>query len=234
MGTEVYPSMLDFQPIRFHLARGVAVAALAVLQVVLAAVPVGEALAATRAIGCSATRLVGTVIVVRGTTSVPVAPGTKFGDGDLIVTGHGARLRITCADGATVTVGEQTNVSLATLQAGAGGSGGTAVWDLVVGILRVTLSGRMPWQRFEVTTRTAVASARSTDWIVDAMHDKTAVLVVKGAVGVSGQATPGEVLLRAGDGTDIALGAAPTAPAQWKQPRVEATLARTVFPKRRP
>ena len=227
--------MHDIDHIGPHAARGLAVAVLAAFQLAMMAGVGGEAAAATRAIGCTAARLVGTAIVVRGTTSVPIAIGTKFGDGDLIVTGHGARLRIACSDGATVTVGEQTNLSLATLKAAEDRRGGTAVWDLVVGILRVTLSGRTPWERFEVTTRTAVASARSTDWAVDALHDRSSVFVVRGAVAVAGRtASPGEVLLRAGDGTDIAFGAAPTPPAQWRQPRVEATLARTVFPKRRP
>src|SRR3546814_4335093 len=131
------------------------------------------------------------------------APGTVVHESDGLVTGAESKAEILCADGSTLTVGPDSTLSMATFVAEPGGTG---LLDLISGILRVTLSGRTPWQYFEVRSATAVASVRSTDWIVDASRVKTGAFVVEGEVAVASRQGAaqgaGEVTLTAGQGTD--------------------------------
>ena len=173
-------------------------------------------------------RVVGEVTVLRGADRLPAAPGTVLHEGDGIATGPEARVEILCADGSSIIVGPDSTVSVAAY-APAGGAG-RALLDLVQGILRVTLSGRTPWDSYEVRSATAVASVRSTDWIVDATRVKTGVFVVDGNVAVTSRAGAGEVMLAPGQGTEVLVGALPSAPKAWGQPRVDDVLARTSLP----
>lgn len=174
-------------------------------------------------------RVVGEVTVLRGTDRLPAAPGTVLHEGDGIATGPEARVEILCADGSSITVGPDSTVSVAAYAPAEGGAA-RALLDLVQGILRVTLSGRTPWQSYEVRSATAVASVRSTDWIVDATRAKTGVFVVDGEVAVTSRAGAGEVLLAPGQGTDVPVGGLPSAPKAWGQARIDGVLARTSLP----
>ena len=173
-------------------------------------------------------RVVGEVSLLRGAESVPAGAGAELREGDGIVTGPGSRVEILCADGSSIVIGPDTTVSVAEFAPSSGGAS-RALMDLISGILRVTLSGRTPWQSFEVRSATAVASVRSTDWIVDASRVKTGVFVVGGAVAVTSRAGAGEVVLAAGEGTDVHVNAVPTAPKAWGQPRIDDVLARTAM-----
>ena len=101
---------------------------------------------------------------------------------------------------------------------------------MIEGILRVTLPGTKRWNRFETVTDTAVASARSTAWIVDAKRYTTGVLALEGSVRVVGRTAPGEATLTPGQGTDVRRGAPPTQPVTWGLPRADAARARTTLP----
>lgn len=176
-------------------------------------------------------RVVGSVTLLRGEERLAAAPGTVVHEGDGLVTGAESKAEILCADGSTLTVGPDSTLSMATFVAEPGGTG---LLDLISGILRVTLSGRTPWQYFEVRSATAVASVRSTDWIVDASRVKTGVFVVEGEVAVASrqgaEQGAGEVTLTAGQGTDVAVNALPLPPKDWGQARVDDVLARTTIP----
>ena len=98
---------------------------------------------------------------------------------------------------------------------------------LVLGILRAKLLGP-PWRdSFEVRTRAAIASVRSTEWIVESRPLKTSVLVVEGEVAVTGKASRDRVLLGPGMGTDVPLGGVPSPAAAWGAERVADVEART-------
>jgi hypothetical protein len=174
-------------------------------------------------------RVVGEVTVLRGTDRLPAAAGTVLHEGDGIATGPEARVEILCADGSSIVIGPDSAVSVAAYAPAEGGAG-RALLDLIQGILRVTLSGRTPWQSYEVRSATAVASVRSTDWIVDATRIKTGVFVVDGQVAVTGRAGAGEVMLAPGQGTDVLVGGLPGAPKAWGQARIDGVLARTSLP----
>lgn len=174
-------------------------------------------------------RFTGEVSVLRGADRLAPSTGTLLYEGDAIATGPHGRAEIAIGDGSTVTVGAGTTVSVVSFAAAEAGPG-RAFLDLIEGILRIALSGERPWHSFDVRSATAVASVRSTHWIVDATRVKTGVLVVEGDVAVSSRAGAGEVTLSAGQGTDVLLGRAPTAPKAWGQARVDDVLARTRMP----
>ena len=73
-----------------------------------------------------------------------------------------------------------------------------------------------------------MASVRSTEWLVESTAKGTGVLSVAGEVTVRSLAG-GAVVLRPGEGTDVAPDAAPKAPAVWGAARRQAALARTAF-----
>jgi len=81
-----------------------------------------------------------------------------------------------------------------------------------------------------VTTGTAIASVRSTDWVIEAKPDDTAVFVVDGRVQVVNRGQTGGVLLYPGFGTDVRPDSPPTTPKRWGQARVDSALARTRLP----
>lgn len=196
----------------------------------LAGVVAGGADAAERPTACEVTRVVGHATVMREGTSLPLSPNVVLYERDQVVTGEAARVEIRCEDGSTIVVGDRSSVSLATLVTPPGQRGWVGVLSMIEGILRVTLPGTKRWNRLETMTETAVASARSTAWIVDAKRDTTGVFVIEGRVGVAGRTAGGAVTLAQSQGTDVRRGATPTPPVTWGQPRVDAALARTALP----
>jgi hypothetical protein len=179
------------------------------------------------------TRIAGTPTVTTASGSAPASVGLPLHEGDRIVTGPGGRLEIVGSDGTTITVGEQTTLVLTRFLAPSGGRHGNGLLDLLEGILRIRLPGT--WDRFDVQTGTAVASVRSTEWLVDANADNTSVFVFDGRVQVRGQmrtrgiAVEG-VALTPGLGTDVAANSIPVPARRWAQPRVDAVLARLALP----
>jgi hypothetical protein len=162
---------------------------------------------------------------VAGGRNVALARGMLLHEGDRIATGPGGRLEITATDGTTIAVGEQTTLVLSRFVAPRPTSAGQGLLDLLEGILRLNLPNA--WDRFQVTTGTAVASVRSTDWMIEATADNTAVFVAEGRVEVENTARTGAVLLDPAFGTDVQAGALPTTPKRWGQARVDSVLART-------
>lgn len=174
-------------------------------------------------------RISGEVTLVRGAQTLSASSGMPVRQDDAVETGANGRAEIVYEDGSTVVLGSGTAVSIARYAPPAAGPG-TALLDLIDGILRVTLSAGRQWQSFEVRSATAVASVRSTDWIVDAGRASTAVFVVDGVVAVDSRVGLGGIVLAAGQGTDVPAGEAPAAPKTWGQARVDDVLARTALP----
>jgi hypothetical protein len=217
--------MSDFDEINRRV-RGLSRRLLLLLPALLAA---ARARAAESGAVGRVSRLVGTPVVVTAAgAQVAAARGMALHEGDRIVTGAGGRLEITTGDGSTIVVGEQTTVRLSRLIAPGDAGPGQGLLDLIEGILRLQLPHS--WNRFQVTTVTAVASVRSTDWLIDAKPANTAVFVAKGRVEVENSAHTAAVLLDPGFGTDVPAGGLPTTPKRWGQARIDAALARTSLP----
>jgi len=154
-----------------------------------------------------------------------VQAGLAVEENDRILTARDARVEIALEDGSRLAIGDLSEVSIAAFAPQAGGSG-RALIDLAAGILRVVTRLSGAFGRFEVRTATAIASVRSTDWIVSFEKDTSAVFVRDGRVAVTDPLGQGEVVLRAGYGADVALGARPSRATRWGRPRIEAAERR--------
>jgi hypothetical protein len=173
----------------------------------------------------------GSAVLHRPGEERPLRAGDELRRGDRISTGPTAKVRLEFADGLVVVVGPGTEVGVDEyLRPAGGGSGLELVLGLLVGIVRLIGPAEAGGaRRAQVRTPSAIASARSTEWIVDATPEgATGVFVRAGSVEVVGRAGDGgRVVLEPGQGTDVRPGAAPTPPATWRPARRDAALART-------
>ncbi len=82
---------------------------------------------------------------------------------------------------------------------------------------------------FSIRTQTATASARATDWIVEARSSETSVFVLSGVVTVADAGPGASLRVSAGEGSSVALSAAdgPAAPKDWGARRAADALSRT-------
>ena len=178
---------------------------------------------------CVASRVVGEASVQRAANALPVRPGMPLAQGDRLTTGAGGRVEVLCPDGSTLIVGESTRVQLSIFVTG-NAQPHNAVLELLEGILRTVLPSGHAWERFDIVTRTAVASVRSTTWIVDAKPELTGVFVEDGGVLVSSRTTQAQVFVPAGLGTNVDLRATRLEAGPWGQPRLDDVRARTRMP----
>ncbi len=168
--------------------------------------------------------LTGPVVVIRGDTPAALFLGAAIHSGDFVRTMEGAKLSIAFDDGSELVLGADSQVSMTQFAP----EEGEGVFDLLEGILRVAIQRAGDWRRFTVGTRHAVASARSTEWVMDLTREGTAAFVVEGRIAV--RAAGQEVLLAAGEGVDVAPDEAPGPPTEWGAARVDEVLARTTLP----
>jgi hypothetical protein len=168
-------------------------------------------------------RLVGSVEIERPSGTAPLGTGAPIATGDRIRTGEDARVEIALEGGAHIVLGPDSELVVPEQAARAIG-----VVDLLLGIVRAVLPEEGAVGGFMVRGRTAVASVRSTEWIVETDEDNTSVLAIDGNVQVIG--TGGSVIVAPGQGTDVAAGAAPTEPKEWGAERRNDALVRTAFP----
>ena len=204
-------------------ASGQAAAALALL-VLLLVLP-GAALA-----GDPIGRVVqqeGAVTVQRAEDRVPLWPGDPVFVADRVLTGPDGRVRIAFLDESLLAIGSDSEVAVDDYRIGRDGRRLNAVISLLLGIVRAAITPAAPSVVFDVRTRVAVASARSTDWVVEAKPDHTAVFVAEGRVAVT--ASGGQILLGPGLGTDVMAGRAPASPKRWGEARVRDVMGRTAL-----
>ncbi|MCW2240073.1 FecR family protein [Azospirillum canadense] len=187
----------------------------------LAAGPVGEI-----------QTVVGTAELVRSGTVTPLKTGLPVEAGDELRTGAAGRLRVKFRDGSAATLGSNAAMTVERFEEPGGTGTRDAALAIAGGAVRAVAEKLVGASRFEVRTPTAVAAARSTEWIVEVTREGTAVLGVSGTVSVrsTGPGIGPPVELKAGEGTDVALGAAPQPPKTWAAPRAARALDATTLP----
>ncbi|WP_184123291.1 FecR family protein [Roseospira marina] len=206
-------------------------AGLAVLMLLAVALLVPSPSRAEESPAGHVTAVEGNVAILRDGESHPATVEEPLRVGDQVVTGEAGTVVIALRGGGTLTAGPSSRFDVSEYSRDGGDDRG--FFEMLVGIVRASLAPDHPWDQFEVRGRTAVASARGTDFVVEATALNTAVLTVTGRVDVASTA-PGAsgdevVILEAGEGTDVARGAAPTPPAMWGEARVRDVLARTTL-----
>lgn len=175
---------------------------------------------------CTLSRLSGPATLQRDGTVTAVGTGASLGDRDRLRTGAASKAEVTCSDGTTITLGAATDLDLGRI-AGAGNTG--SLLGLLEGIARFVLPENRRPSAFEVSAPTAVASVRSTEWVMQADGRGTAVLVVRGRVGVQGRA-PGPIAeLGPGQGVDVPPGSPAPEPRTWGAERAAAALRAVTF-----
>jgi len=195
------------------------------------AAPLGPA---GKAFAAEAGEAVGRVIQLGGQVEVrnagalrSLALGDEVVEGDLLRTGRDAYVKIAQLNGSWIFLGADSAVVLSRHLLDPDGVGRKGLITLVLGILRAKLLGP-PWREgFEIKTRAAIASVRSTEWIVEARPEKSAVFVVEGEVAVTARANRARVILGPGMGTDVFLGGGPSPAKAWGPERVADVMART-------
>jgi hypothetical protein len=189
-------------------------------------VPFGHARAQGAAIG-HISRIKGRVEIARGGSSLPADVGREIQVADTVRTATDGRAEISFSDGSVLVVGPDSAVAVSFFAPAETES--TALLDLISGIVRVTVNKATDWGRFEVRTTTAVASVRGTEYLVEALPDKSAVFVAEGRVAVSSRAGAGTVILRTGQGVDVPKDKVPLVVKTWGAKRRDAALARVTF-----
>ena len=174
------------------------------------------------------TRLAGSAIIQRQGSQTQASIGAEVKVEDTVRTGPGTRLEVTFSDGSVLTIGPDSEVAIAFFAPEQAES--HALLDLLAGIARLTVNKATSWGRFEVRTTTAVASVRGTDYLVEVLPGKSAVFVAEGRVAVSSRAGSGTVILRQGQGVDVAAERAPLVVRSWGAKRRDEALARVSFP----
>lgn len=173
-------------------------------------------------------RLAGTVTVVRQGSESPLGMAQEVNVADTIRTTADSRAEVTFTDGSILTVGPNSEVAVSFFAPEASES--TALLDLVSGIARMTVNKATAWGRFEVRTTTAVASVRGTDYLVEALPEKSSVFVAEGRVAVSSRVGAGTVVLREGQGVDVTGEYVDLVAKFWGEKRRIEALARVTFP----
>ena len=170
----------------------------------------------------------GVVAVIRGTGILPLALGDDIFVDDIVRTGPESRLVISCTGGLQIAIGPTTELAVRTFLAGEPGGRLEVVLGLLQGIARL-IGGTIPrGLTIEVDTRTAIASVRSTEWLLESTAKGTGVLSIEGEVTVLALAG-GQVVLQPGQGTDVPPGGPPKAPATWGEARRRDAIARTTI-----
>lgn len=147
-----------------------------------------------------------------------LATGARIPPEAKVVTGPGSRVNISCDDGIVITIGPGTEVNLERL-AGASGPGTSVLLQLVEGIIGLVAPQRS-WSVFEVRTPVAIASVRSTEWLVElAPSGEAAVFVRAGVVAVrSNSGSPSS--LGPGEGITVAADGAAGPVKTWRAARI--------------
>ena len=157
--------------------------------------------------------------VLRAGLAEPMPEGMALRGDDRIETGAGAIVAVACRAGIRLTVGPDTSLDLR--EAGMESEGWVAfLLKGIAGFARPIFGG----ERFEVRTPSAVASVRSTEWIVIVEEDATAVFVEEGAVAVA--ARTGGAVLRPDEGIDVTPDGMAGPVKTWGPARVRAMLDR--------
>lgn len=170
---------------------------------------------------CEVAEVAGEASLTHAGATVDVQVGEDLAAKDLLKTGLSGRVDVACSDGTHVTVGPDTEIGLGSL---VGEQGDNIGMSLHRGIARFLAPVRT-WGTFNVFGPVAVASVRSTEWIMETPKRGTNVFVLKGVVEVQGK-RGSTVQLSPTYGVDVAPDGTMGAPKVWGAKRVADVKAR--------
>jgi hypothetical protein len=181
----------------------------------------GEAIAEERT--CEIAQVSGQASLTHEGKRAKATAGTQVSAKDTLRTGADGRVEIQCSDQIVLTVGAETELGLGSL-VGEQGPSETIAMSLHRGIARFLAPVRT-WGTFNVFGPVAVASVRSTEWVMETPKRGTNVLVLDGSVTVRAKSGQG-VILGPSHGVDVAADGTMGEPKTWGAERVAKTLQR--------
>jgi hypothetical protein len=175
-------------------------------------------------------RLRGDATLVRNNDWRALKVGDTVNEADHLLTAKGSQVELRFRDGSILVLGSDSEIVLSRYPMTGDKRAAAVGWlELLRGILRMALEPGPPESGFAVLSRAAVASVRSTEWVVEVDGQHTAVFVAHGSVGVRSIQSGGQVVLSPGEGTDVTEPGDPTPPKPWGQARVDDAMARTTI-----
>ena len=172
---------------------------------------------------CEIAEVAGDAALTHDGAPASAAVGADLSASDVLRTGSSGRVDVACSDGTRVTLGPDTEINLGSL-VGEQDEAASIGMSLHRGIARFLAPVRT-WGTFNVFGPVAVASVRSTEWIMETPKLGTNVFVLDGVVAVQGKRGD-NVHLAATYGVDVAPDGTMAEPKKWGAKRVADVLAR--------
>ena len=172
---------------------------------------------------CEVAEVTGEATLTHNGGAAAATVGADLEPSDLLRTGSSGRIDVTCSDGTHVTLGADTEINLGSL-VGEQDDSASIGMSLHRGIARF-LAPIRTWGTFNVFGPVAVASVRSTEWIMETPKRGTNVFVLNGVVEVQGK-RGNTVRLAPTYGVDVAADGTMGEPKKWGAKRVADVLAR--------
>jgi hypothetical protein len=154
----------------------------------------------------------------------PLANQAAIFQEDIIQTDVASKVKITFIDATVISLGEQSRFEVKQFVHSAQQQTLTARLAVTVGIFRAIVKKLIPQSSFEVTTPTAVAAIRGTDFMAEVRPNSTAIVVLEGTLVISNVRSTfrGIATLIERTGTTVADDQPPSAPTRWSESRIEA------------
>ena len=153
---------------------------------------------------------------------------------DIIQTEAASKIKLVFLDGTSLNLGEHGTLKITQFVYSPEQKIQTAILTIAAGAFRAVVEKLLPKSKLEVTTHTAVAAIRGTDWMGEVTADSSAFVVLEGRVTCIFNANPavrGRVhLFRPGLGTTVRADQPPTRPNRWSEERVSALKKATELP----
>lgn len=118
-----------------------------------------------------------------GAEMKPVELGQLFAAGDRLQTRENSSLELVLADGSTLSLGPNSELSINAM--GKGGDGSQSLFELFKGTVNAIVEKLTPGAKFEIKTNYAVAAVKGTQFEVSAEESESAVTVAEGTVAMS-------------------------------------------------
>jgi hypothetical protein len=117
-------------------------------------------------VAATAINVSGDVKVQEGEDWTPVEEGQLFTQGDRLQTGDDSTLHLVLADGSSVALGPNSEITLSSV--GSGDPGSVTLLSLARGLLNTMVEKLKAGSSFEIETNSAVAAVKGTDFEVSA------------------------------------------------------------------
>lgn len=155
-----------------------------------------------------------------------LSPRSPVQAGDRIVTGRDARLVLRMADGATLTLGADTEFVIRSYSYSENEQQGSALLELVKGVFRATTGaiGKLKAHDFKVKTAFATIGIRGTDFWGGFYFSEALDVALLGGAGIYVENAAGRIEVDTiGEGTTIGgANAPPSPPKRWDEKKLNA------------